>query len=198
MTDLSKTIAPKSDQMNSDDLISGPITVKVSRVTGTEGDAQPISIHYEGDKGKPYKPCKSMRRVLVMVWGDQGNEYVGRSMTLYRDEKVIFGGIAVGGIRISHMSGLEKDFTMALTTTRASRKPYTVKPLAISEDPRTNPLYQETVAFSHEIAGATSDEKLNAIEPRFRELLEKLIPHQKWRDRLIEVMRHQRESLSTQ
>ena len=94
--DLSKTIAPKSDQLNADDLIARSMTIKITNVTGKDGDAQPISIFFEGDNGKPYKPCKSMRRVLVMVWGDQGKEYIGRSMTIYRDPAVVFGGIAVG------------------------------------------------------------------------------------------------------
>jgi hypothetical protein len=53
-------------------------------------------------------------------------------MTLFRDDSVLFGGIAVGGIRISHLSHIEKDLTLALTVSRASRKPYTVKLLAVA------------------------------------------------------------------
>ncbi len=131
MTDLRKTIIPKSDQLNADDLIGTTKTIKVTKVSLAAGD-QPIAINYDGDGGKPYLPCKSMRRVMVNVWGCDGNEYVGRSMTLYRDDKVTFGGMAVGGIRISHMSHIDKDVTMALTATRANRKPYTVKPLVQS------------------------------------------------------------------
>jgi hypothetical protein len=129
---LAETIIPKSDQLNADDLISGPITIKVTAVKGCPDPKQPVAIHYEGDNGKPYKPCKSMIRVLVSAWGIQGNEYAGRSMTLYRDDSVLFGGIAVGGIRISHLSHIEKDLTLALTVSRASRKPYTVKLLAVA------------------------------------------------------------------
>lgn len=138
MTDLSTTIAPKSDQLNSDDLIAGPRTIRITKVSACPDSAeQPIAIFFEGDGGKPYKPCKSMRRVLVGVWGKDGNAYPGRSMTLYRDEKVTFGGLAVGGIRISHMSDIEGNVTMALTTTRANRKPFTVMPLRTQERPRT-------------------------------------------------------------
>jgi hypothetical protein len=129
---LAETIIPKSDQLNADDLISGPITVKVTAIKGSNEPQQPVSIHYEGDNGKPYKPCKSMRRVLVSAWGANGVDYVGRSMTLYRDDSVLFGGIAVGGIRISHLSHIERDLTLALTVSRASRKPYTVKVLAVA------------------------------------------------------------------
>ena len=129
MTNIMATIAPKSDQLNADDLIGRELTIKVARVSLCGEPDQPVAIHYEGDGGKPYKPCKSMRRVMVHVWGGDGNAYVGRRMTLYRDDKVQFGGMAVGGIRISHMSDIDNAVTMALTATRASRKPFTVKPL---------------------------------------------------------------------
>ena len=51
-------------------------------------------------------------------------------MTLYRDPAVKFGGLEVGGIRISHMSDIAKPITMALTATRANRKPFTVQPMS--------------------------------------------------------------------
>lgn len=129
MTDLSQTIAPKSTQLNADDLIGGPKTIRITKVARSTEPDQPIAVSFEGDGGKPYLPCKSMRRLLVTVWGNDGNAYVGRSMTLYRDDKVLFGGIAVGGIRISHVSDIERDTTIALTVTKARRAPYTVKPL---------------------------------------------------------------------
>lgn len=134
MSDLRNTIVPKSDQLNADDLLVSAKTIKVTKVTVTNGE-QPVTINYEGDNGKPYKPGKSMRRVLVHLWGPDGNAYVGRSMTLYCDDKVVFGGLAVGGIRISHMSHISKDVTMALTATRAKRTPFTVRPLVIKEPP---------------------------------------------------------------
>lgn len=132
MTDLSKTIEPKSDQLNSDDLIAGPITIRITKVgANLSSPEQPISIFFEGDNGKPYKPCKSMRRVLVNTWGSDGNKFPGRAMTLYRDPAVKFGGFDVGGIRISHMTDISKPITMALTATRANRKPFTVQPLVM-------------------------------------------------------------------
>src|SRR5690606_26574846 len=91
--DMTQFIAPKSDQLNADDLIAGPITIRISGVSANEGSPeQPISISFEGDDRKPYKPCKSMRRVMVHIWGADASKYVGRAMTLYRDPKVQFGG----------------------------------------------------------------------------------------------------------
>lgn len=129
---LAETIEPKSDQLNADDLIGGDITIKVTAIKGNSEPKQPVSIHYEGDNGKPYKPCKSMRRVLVSAWGANGADYVGRSMTLYLDKTVTYGGIAVGGIRISHLSHIENDLSMMLTVSRTSRKPYQVKKLEVA------------------------------------------------------------------
>ena len=132
--DVSKTIAPKSDQLNADDLIGGARTIKITKISKSESPEQPINIYFEGDEGKPYKPCKSMRRVLVQVWGKDGQEYVGRSLTIYRDNSVRFGGVDVGGIRISHMSHIDKPVTLALTASKTNRKPFTVQPLKVSEN----------------------------------------------------------------
>lgn len=128
--DLSKTIEPKSNQLNAEDFIGkGPITVKITKVTGNDDAQQPVAIHYEGDNGKPFYPCKTTRRILVSVWGSDGSKYAGRSMTLYRDPTVKFGGLEVGGIRISHMSDIDKPVTMALSVSKANKKPFTVQPL---------------------------------------------------------------------
>lgn len=52
-------------------------------------------------------------------------------MTLYCDPEVIFGGVKVGGIRISHLSNIERDLSLMLTTTRSKRKQYTVRKLEV-------------------------------------------------------------------
>jgi hypothetical protein len=129
MTDLSQTIDPKSDQLNADDLIAGPRTITVTRVVGSNNKEQPISIYFEGDNGKPYKPCKSMRRVLVQLWDKDGSTYTGKMMTLYREPRVQYGGIDVGGVRISHLSHIESDTQLMLTTKRGKRDSYSVKRL---------------------------------------------------------------------
>ena len=144
MIDMLSTIIPKSDQLNADDLIGG--VHKIIRITGVsrcKEPEQPIAINFDGDNGKPYKPGKSMRRVLVNVWGPDGQAYIGRSMELYRDDTVKFGGMDVGGIRISRMSDITKPITMALTATKASRKPFTVRPLVQENGTRKPPTPQE-------------------------------------------------------
>lgn len=131
MVDMSQTISPKSSQINADDLIGKTMTIKITKVKAGSEATQPIEIYFDGDNGKPYLPCKSMRRVLVMCWGPKGDEYVGRSMTLYRDPTVKFGGIEVGGIRISHLSDIKGTMEMALTASKTVRKIYKVQELLI-------------------------------------------------------------------
>ena len=130
MIDLKPTLLAKSDQLNADDLIAGPMTITITDVRLLEAADQPVAIHWDGGEGRPYKPCKSMRRVMAKVWGEDGKAFIGQRMTLYRDDRVRFGADAVGGIRISHMSGIDRETTMALMVTRGKRAQYTVKPLA--------------------------------------------------------------------
>lgn len=133
MIDMAKTVVPKSDQLNADDLIAGPRTIVVTGIRGLDNAEQPIAISFDGDGGKSFRPCKSMRRVLIHCWGADGSKYVGRAMTLFCDPEVQYGGMKVGGIRISHMSHIERETVMALTATKAKRKPYVVHPLAMPD-----------------------------------------------------------------
>jgi len=131
MIDISQTTAPKSDQLNSDDLIGGPRTITITRVSANEGGDQPINVFFEGDDNKPFRPCKGMRRVMMAIWGNDGATYAGKSMTIWRDPNVTWGGMAVGGIRISHMSHMDRDTTLAITESKAKRKPLVVKVLRV-------------------------------------------------------------------
>lgn len=125
--DISATIIPKSDQLNADQLLADNLTIIVSRVTVGGGDDQPVSIFYEGDKGRPYKPCKTMRKLLAYAWGSNAATWVGRAMTLYHEADVKFGGEMVGGIRISHLSDIERDIKVSLTTTRGKKAQTSVR-----------------------------------------------------------------------
>jgi hypothetical protein len=149
MVDISTTIEADSKQLNAIDLIAGSRTIKVTGVKVLKGD-QPVAISYEGDNGKPYMPCKSMRRVLAHCWSTDGNKYVGRSMTLYNDPDVTWAGQKVGGIRISHMSDIKGDVTVSLTASKMSKKPFTVKPLKSEAPAATNPPKPESNPVSTE------------------------------------------------
>lgn len=134
VTDLRATIIPKSDQLNSEQLLAGSITVQVSDVAVTASAEQPVTIFYEGDDGRPYKPCKTMRKVLILAWGMDGTTWAGKSMTLYNDPNVKFGGAAVGGIRISHLSDIERDIAVSLTATKGKKTLHTIKAMKPTTD----------------------------------------------------------------
>jgi hypothetical protein len=126
--DISSTTEPRSDQQNFDDYAAGPRTVTIAEVRAGTSE-QPVEIHLVEYPGRPYKPSKSMRRVLVAAWGPEASTYVGRRMTLVGDPTVKFGGVVVGGIKIAQLSNIDKRLTISLTVTKGKRAPHTVDPL---------------------------------------------------------------------
>ena len=127
VSDLRYTIVPRSDQINADQLIGGPMTITITDVRTTGAADQPVAIHYEGENGRPYKPCLTMRKVLILAWGADGMNWVGKSMTLYTDPAVKWGNDAVGGLRISHMTDIPKDIKVSLAVTKGKKAMYEVK-----------------------------------------------------------------------
>jgi hypothetical protein len=134
--DMTDSITPRSDQQNFDDYLAGDRTVTISGVRGGSAE-QPVELHLTEYPGRPYKPSKSMRRVLVHAWGKDASVYVGRRLRLYGDPDVKFGGQTVGGIKIAAMSHIDKAMNISLTETRGKRKPHKVEPLS-GEPPATS------------------------------------------------------------
>lgn len=132
VSNLRDTILAKSDQLNSDDILGGGITITVTAVKRGDSAEQPVIIHYQGDNGRPYKPCKTMRRVLIAGWGENGAAWVGRSMALYNEPSVKFGGVAVGGIRISHMTDIGNGICMATNASKGKKKEVIIQPLKMA------------------------------------------------------------------
>lgn len=143
--DLRYTIIPKSDQLNSEQLMTGSMVITVADVRAGGGADQPLSIHYDNDGGRPYKPCKTMRKVLIFAWGSNGYAWIGRSMELYNDPSVRFGGAEVGGIRISRMTDIpDKGFRMSLTATKGKKAPHEIKLLRIEPELVETPIPSDT------------------------------------------------------
>lgn len=178
MQDMSSVIVPKSDQINADDLISGDITIKIRDVKITGGQEQPVSIYFDGSD-KAFRPCKSMSRVLVAAWGADAKKYVGRSLQLYRDPTVKWGGLEVGGIRIRAMTHIDGPLTMALTATKGSRKPFRVAPLLAavetiargSDTPATDGAAKWTAAYIAKLGAETTIGRLVELEQGYADKL---------------------------
>lgn len=127
--DVTPFIQPKSDQLNADDLKTGPVIVRLDAWART-GDKQPIALKISGPDmdareingaKRPWKPCKATMRVMAELWGANMEEWVGRSVRLYCDPDVAYGGAKVGGIRISGMSHIRSAVVVKETVSRGTR-----------------------------------------------------------------------------
>ena len=166
--DISDSLAANSAQQNYDEYLAGPKTVTVAEVTqGTV--EQPVNVELVEFPGKPFKPAKSVRRVLAAAWGTDASQWTGRRLTIYGDPSVRYGGKEVGGLRVSHVSHIDKPITVALTVTRGKRAPFTVQPLPdapapppIPEDVQTLAQYQDY--YRHRAQNGATPEELAMIQ----------------------------------
>lgn len=180
MNDMSQVIIPRSDQINADSLLAGPVVITIREVEIRPGTEQPVTIYYDGDEGKPWRPCKSMSRCLVSAWGPDARQYLGRSVRLFTDPNVTWGGMKVGGIRISHMSHIEREMVIALTATKGKKVMATIKPLAIEQrqqQPETDAAANWTKRYIGNVEKCTDIDELVKLENsqavRLAELKEK-------------------------
>lgn len=155
-TDMSAVIVPKSDQINADDLIAGPRTYTIEAVRIEPGTEQPVNIKLSGEQ-RAWRPCKSMSRVMVAAWGPDAKVYPGRMVTLYRDPKVKWGGLEVGGIRIGAMSHIERELMIQLTATKGKRAPHIVKPLVADVQPIASKARQTAQEWADEHVSAVQE-----------------------------------------
>lgn len=141
--DLPKAIEPKSDQLNASDLIAGPRTYTIEKVL--EGSSeQPVNIHLVELPGRPYRPSKTMLRMIVTAWGADTKAFAGRRLTVYRNPTVKWGGVEVGGIEISHMSHISKKLREVLPISKGKTSTFTVQPMP-DVAPTAAPNINETV-----------------------------------------------------
>jgi hypothetical protein len=158
---MTESIAPKSDQANAEDFLTGPRTVTIVEVRKGSVE-QPVDVVLaEFGPGRPFKPSKTVRRIMVAAWGPDAATYAGHRMTLYRDPTVRFGGQDVGGIRVSHMSGITKPLKLALAVSKGKRSQYVVDPLPDAPTPaQAAPTAEELIA---EAEKAATNDDLNRI-----------------------------------
>lgn len=125
--DITNSLAPRSDQINADDLVAGPQTFTIREVVGGKAEQPFDFLLVETDRA--FRPAVTMRRLIAAAWGTNGDAYVGRRLTVYRDPTIRFGKDVVGGIRISHMSHIDKRVEVKLQVTRGKREMFAVDPL---------------------------------------------------------------------
>lgn len=127
---LQQALAPKSDQLNADDLIAANKIIVISGVNINLGSEQKIIINYYGDNGKPWKPSKGMGRVLTELLGGDPDKWVGETVELFRNKEIRFGKEKCGGIQIAGMSAVRNVTTLLITTAKGKKSSITINPIA--------------------------------------------------------------------
>jgi lipoate-protein ligase A len=67
-----------------------------------------VSVFFDGDNNKPWKPSLGMRRVLSTAYGLESDKWIGKHAALYFDSDVTWAGKKVGGIRVRALSDISK------------------------------------------------------------------------------------------
>lgn len=158
--DMRQFTEPKSDRLVADDFLSGPKTYVVSGVKGAiiEGEKRTV-IALEGAE-RPFIPCKGMVRLLSYFWGiDDGEKWVGNSLTLYRDPDVQFPKQPPGGVRICAVSGITEAKKVPIRTSQRTVKGYEVSPIA--DTPLADPARKFADAYIAKVNAADTAEALN-------------------------------------
>ncbi|HET6916877.1 MAG TPA: hypothetical protein VFH56_12375, partial [Acidimicrobiales bacterium] len=126
--DISETLAPASDQLDAIELVSGPRIFQIERVSKGSAE-QPINVHLV-DFPRPWRPSKSMRRVLAACWGTDASKWTGRRVELFFDPEVTFGKDKPGGTRIKALSHIDGPQSIPLLVSRGKSATFRVQPLA--------------------------------------------------------------------
>lgn len=174
MSDMDAVTAAKSDQINADDLVGTELLVTVENVIIRAGTEQPITVKLVGHE-KVFRPCKTVARIMKAAWGPDSSVYKGRSMLLYRDDNVTWGGMKVGGIRVRAISHITNPLALALQEKKGSRKMTTVQPL--KEQPR-QPAEDRAAKWAAGFSAAVSDaadlDALDALKAQYQAKLDDL------------------------
>ena len=137
MASLTAKAPPKTDQLNADHLAARSIIFRIERVKLHDRTDQPVEVFgvdvETGERLLPWRPCKTMIRVLAGLYGDDDANLPGQTVELYRDPEAMYGGEKVGGIRIRAASGLTKPKAVVVTLNSKQRVPYRVEPLRLPE-----------------------------------------------------------------
>ena len=163
---LGQAIIARSDQLNADDLVSGPRTFTIKEVRRGDND-QPVAIVLaEFPANRPFKPSKTVLRILVYAFGEETDDWPPNvRMTLYRDASVKWAGQEIGGIRVSHLSHIGKQIKVALAESKGKKSLHVVDPLP-DNAPTSATVSPETLAELNamfERKGIAEDKRLEGV-----------------------------------
>lgn len=169
---LQRATQAKSDQLNSCDIMGGSLVAKILDVKAGNAD-QPVIIVIDSWP-QPWKPSKTSLRVLCACWGNDPQQWVGRYAVLYNDESVTWGGEAVGGIRTSHLSHIDRQRKISVNVKKNKKGAQIVDPYYPQdvEQPAAEPTYWPDESFAKQLANAQA--KLDSGEVTADQVIERL------------------------
>jgi hypothetical protein len=134
MTDVTFALQAKSDQLNGVDIMGVEPVIRIREVKVRQGD-QPVSVYFDGDHGRPWKPSKGMLRILAGAWGRDSSAWVGKYVQVYFEPSVKYAGKEVGGIRIRALSDIDqRGLSFALRINQKQTEPYHVPLLQVQSN----------------------------------------------------------------
>ncbi|MCG6111533.1 MAG: hypothetical protein MEQ74_05010 [Paracoccus sp.] len=142
---ITRAMQAKSDQLNAEDLLGGPRTIKITG--GVEKDNK-IRLNFEGDAGRPWVLSKTAVRILAACWGMDPSKWIGLSCTVYNDESVVYGGKEVGGIRVSHVEGIQEPRSLNLTVIRGKKKEHVIAPMVVERQSKADAWRERLLAVT--------------------------------------------------
>lgn len=169
MSDISHTLIAKSDQLNAADLVGSEKLLTITSVDVKQSGEQPVTIHYEGENGRPWKPALTARRILASLWGSDSSKWVGQTVAVHCDPTVVYAGEEVGGIRPHAATGIETKHTAKFKERRGPKpKTFEIQPLRIGTKQGTKTAtvneysFEKYERFILDVVNETDPEKMEA------------------------------------
>lgn len=144
MPDITESLAPKSEQLDAVDLAEGPRDFTITSADYRPGAEQPVTVHL-AEFDRPWKPGKNMRRVLASCLTKDTDNWAGRRVRLFCDLDVVFAGVKVGGIRVSHVD-IDKPISVPLILSKGKSVMYPVQTLPKAAPKAPEPTAAELAA----------------------------------------------------
>ena len=159
--DITPALAPTSDQLDAIELVNPrTFTIDTGSSLGKRDQKTVAEIRLVGFS-RVWRPSKGMLDLLAACWGTDGKKWVGRRVTVYNDREVMFGRDKTGGVRISHLSDIDKARDVRIRASGAGRmQSWHVEPL-----PEVNPAAPLTPAepTAAQVAASTDLDALKGM-----------------------------------
>ena len=155
MANVSEAMQANSNQLNAADIMGVEPIITVQSVNLTnEAGKKTVWVHYHGGEGRPWRVSTGMVRILSAGWGPESDNWIGKSVKIFNEPTVRFGGKEVGGVQIRAMSDIpERGIKATLSINRTKRVPFPVAHLAM-----------QAPSYPEDRFNATFDKMVGAME----------------------------------